>query len=224
MYICGEYYQPGMEVWEHVPNLRRMEDITRIKACYADPSMFNDTMQQSNQPAQPGKAAERARSLNDLYVEKKFELFSKFYGDRSDISFAARLMMHWANLEEREPTVKIVCRNYAEKPVPGLHQWDCPNLLWELMRRRRQKLTAQQLMTRNKSEVLVDKDNHASDALKYLLMSHPEPTLKTKYQLAAEAVKPLAEQGDLTSAMIRFQQMTEEPPYKPIRLGRYRRG
>jgi hypothetical protein len=106
-------------------------------------------------------------------------------------------MMHWRDLEHREPSLKIVCRNYAERPQPGLYQWDCPNLLWETMRIRRVKLTAQQLLSRNASEAILDKDNHAVDACKYLTMSHPEPNLKTAQQLAAEAVRHLAEQGDL---------------------------
>ena len=96
--------------------------------------------------------------------------------DRSDVSLAARLMTHWANLDVREPSVKIVCRNYGEKPQPGLHNWDCPNLLWELMRTRRVKLTAQQLLSRNLAEAIVDKDNHARDVMKYIIMSHPEPS------------------------------------------------
>jgi hypothetical protein len=45
----------------------------------------------------------------------------------------------------------------------GLHNWDCPNLLWELMRTRRVKLTAQHLLTKNVAEAIVDKDNHARD-------------------------------------------------------------
>ena len=137
--------------------------------------------------------------------------------------FAARLMAHWANLEHREPTVKIVCRNYSEKPDPGLHQWDCPNLLWELMRTRRVKLTAQQLLSRNISEAIVDKDNHARDACKYVVMSHPEPATKSLRERAQEALKPLAEAGDLTSAYIRYKHMEaeEEDEGKPILLGRY---
>ncbi|MFY9912448.1 MAG: hypothetical protein WAK56_21585 [Candidatus Sulfotelmatobacter sp.] len=42
-----------------------------------------------------------------------------------------------------------------------------------------QKLTAQQLLSRNASEAIVDKDNHARDAMKYILMMHPEPTQKS---------------------------------------------
>jgi hypothetical protein len=43
--------------------------------------------------------------------------------------------------------------------------------------------------------------------------------------LAAEAVKPLAEQGDLTSALIRYQQKIQELQCggQPENLSRYRR-
>lgn len=224
LYFCGEYYQPGMEVWQHAPRLREMPDIRKLRAVYADPTIFDATMQQSNQPSQPGKAAERAKSINDLYYEDGIGLFLPFGGDRSDISFAARLNTHWSNLDQREPSVKIVCRNYAEKPVPGLHGWDCPNLLWELMRTRRMKLTAQQQLIRNASEAIVDKDNHARDACKYILMSSPEAAQKTWQQTFQEEEAPFfVEQGDLTSCYIRFKQREaeQEVEAKPIRIGRY---
>src|SRR5438876_8284520 len=188
--FCGEYYQPGQEIWQHAQELFKMQDILKIAACYADPSIFDLNNQQSQIP---GKPAERAKSINQLYGEQDIALFTPFVMDRSDVSFAARLMAHWANLDVREPSVKIVCRNYSEKPQPGLHNWDCPNLLWELMRTRRLKLTAQQLLSRNAAEAIIDKDNHARDAMKYVVMSHPEPTLKSIQQRAAEVVKPLAE-------------------------------
>ncbi len=221
IYFCGEYYQPGREVWQHAPVLKTMSDIRKVEVAYADPTIFDATMQQSNQPSQPGKAAERAKSINNLYVEQGIQLFSPFVGDRSDISFAARLLMHWSNLDRREPTVKIVCRfPNVDVPRPGLHNWDCPNLLWELMRTRRQKLTAQQALTRNKSEAIVDKDNHARDAMKYGLMSHPEPTVKSLREKIAEELKPLTDAGDYTSAMIRYNQQLSVSKPKPIRIGR----
>jgi hypothetical protein len=204
--FAGEYYVPGLEIWQHAPELKRMADIRKVTVAFADPTIFDANLQQSNQPTQPGRAAERSKSFNELYVEQGIELFSPFEGDRSDISFAARLMLHWANLDRREPTVKIVCPNYSEKPSPGRHDWACPNLVWELMRTRRVKLTAQQLLTRNAAEAIVDKSNHARDACKYILMSHPEPTVKSRKEKAYEAVKPLIDQGDLTSAMIRYDQ------------------
>lgn len=225
LFMCGEYYMPGLEIWQHAPVIKQMEDIRKITVCYADPSIFPFTMQQSNQnqPSAPGKAAERAKSINDLYVEQGIELFMPYSGDRSDISFAGRLMAHWRDLEHREPTLKIVCRNYSERPQPGLHDWDSPNLLWEMMRMRREKLTAQQLLSRNVSEAIVQKDNHALDYCKYIVLSHPEPTYKTAQQVAAEAVAPLAQQGDLTSANIRYGQVMtrlDHQQHKPIRLGR----
>lgn len=218
LYLCGEYYMPGKEVWEHVPVIKQMADIRKVAACYADPTIFNITMQQSQSSGRP---QERAKSINELYVEQGIELFSPFGMDRSDVSFAARVMAHWSNLENRQPSLRIVCRNYSERPQPGLHNWDCPNLLWEMMRARRLKLTGQQLLSRNTSEAIVDKDNHARDACKYLVMSHPDPPGKTPHELAAEAVKPLVEVGDLTSAMIRYLQMTAVPERRPIRIGRY---
>ncbi len=206
LYFCGEYYMPGLEIWQHVPMLMQMADIRKVSACFADPTIFDLTMQQSQTVGRP---QERAKSINDLYVEQGITVFSPFAQDRSDVSFAARVMLHWANLDRREPTLKIVCRNYSEKPQPGLHNWDSPNLLWELMRTRRVKLTAQQSMSRNTSEAIVDKDNHARDAMKYILMSHPEPPVKTKEEIIAEHIKPLVEARDLTSAYIRALQKRE---------------
>src|ERR1035438_5580224 len=219
IYLCGEYYMPGKEIAEHAPVLRQMADIRKVRAAYADPSIFPALMQQSQLP---GKPHERAKSINELYIEQGIELFSPFCGDRSDVSAAARVMMHWRDLDRREPTLRIVCSNFSERPQPGLHNWSSPNLLWELMRLRREKLSAQQLQSRNTSEAIIQKDNHAWDAAcKYLLMSHPEPTSKTAHEIAAEAVKSLAEMGDLTSASIRYAQMMAEAPYRPIRIGRY---
>jgi hypothetical protein len=225
IYVCGEYYMPGLEIWQHAPVVKQMADIRKISTCFADPSIFPFTLQQSqgNQPSAPGKAAERAKSFNELYIEQGIELFSPYSGDRSDISFAARLMAHWRDLEHRAPMLRIVCRNYSERPQPGLHDWDCPNLLWEMMRMRRQKLTAQQLLSRNTSEAIVQKDNHALDAEKYFVMSHPEPAYKSAKQQATEAVAPLVEQGDLHSASIRYQQAlsrVDQTKRKPIRIGR----
>ena len=54
----------------------------------------------------------------------------------------------------------------------------CPNLIWELSRARREQLSAQQLLTRNVSERVADKDNHnhLRDCLKYLVVSLPAQT------------------------------------------------
>ena len=225
IYACGEYYQPGKEVWQNAPEIKKMADIRRISRCLADPTIFDRNMQQSQQNPRPGEANEKAKSINMLYCEQGIELFSPFQGDRSDISWAARVLLHWRHLDtEREPSFKIVCSNYSDRPQYGLHNWSSPNLLWEMMRRRRHKLTATQLMSRNRAEALVDKDNHACDANKYVIMTRPEPTMKTRQELALERTKPCAEAGDLTSANVRYRQFMDEDlddwPQPVVRHGR----
>lgn len=206
IYLCGEYYQPGKEIWQHAPVMKKMPDFARMEPCYADSTIFSVTSQQSQRP---GEAVARAKSYGELYAEQGIENLVPFGGDRSDVSFAGRLHLHWADLEHREPTVKIVCRKYSETPQFGLHPWDCPNLLWELMRCRRVKLTAQQLLSRNASEAIVDKDNHAIDALKYEIMSHPEPTRKTLERRVNERVEELRK-VDPTVAVAQYNRILAE--------------
>ncbi len=118
--------------------------------------------------------------------------------------------MHWANLDEREPTIKIVCRSYSERPQPGLHNWDCPNLLWELMRTRREKLSAQQLLTRNVSEGMVGKDNHATATCKYIVMSHPESSKKPYVTRVTERFEKVCKDKPPTEAMLQLSKIPEE--------------
>jgi len=58
------------------------------------------------------------------------------------------------------------------QPEYQIHR-SCTNLIWELGRLQRKKLTAIQRRTRNDPEDMVDKDNHAWDALKYWLKRFP---------------------------------------------------
>lgn len=215
IYYAGEYYQPGKEIWQHAPQIKKMVDFERMDPRVADPSIFPMNQQQSQRP---GHAAEQAKSFAELYAEEGVE-FVPFIGDKSDVSFAGRLLKHWADLENREPTVKIVCPEGIDWDVPqfGLRNWGCPNLLWELTRARRVKLTAQKLLSRNLSEAIVDKDNHARDAMKYHLMSHPEPSTKPLARRVQDRVNAIAkgdeEKGiaaDPTMAVIQYQKILRE--------------
>ncbi len=193
--FAGEYYMPGKEIWQHAPALKRMQGFDQIEMIQADRSMFDATNQQEQRP---GHAQERGKSFADLYAEAGVTNLVPFGGlDRSDVSFTARLMLHWSNLDNRMPSVRIVCRKglYQDKPQPGRYHWDCPNLLWELMVARRVKLTAQQLLSRNTSEAIVDKDNHARDAMKYLVMSMPEPSRKSLERRVVERVNTMREEA-----------------------------
>ena len=67
-------------------------------------------------------------------------------------------------------------------------------------------------------------DDVADDA-RYGIYTFITTTEKPRELAIAEDCRQLAEQGDLTSASIRYQQMVSEPKvqFQPARLGRYRR-
>ena len=54
----------------------------------------------------------------------------------------------------------------------------CPNLAWELQHYRYRELTEQQKHKQNESEEVVKKDDHAVDALRYLIMTRPNTPKK----------------------------------------------
>ena len=58
-----------------------------------------------------------------------------------------------------------------------MHPYDCPNLLWEMKRAKRVEMTSRQLLTKNASEALQNKNNHLIDPAKYLLNTVRNPTL-----------------------------------------------
>lgn len=181
--VCGEYYQndPGPDklgVPGHARNLRLLPGFMQADAIMADPSIFFATQQQQN-----GKF----KAIASMYQEEGFEHFQQ--GKNDELAGMERILKHWYDLEHREPTLKIVCRKNWDVPQFGLHPQDCPNLIWELRRTRREKLTAVQLMNRNPSEKIVDVDNHSRDALKYLVASLPEPTEKPREMVVEEAIK-----------------------------------
>lgn len=204
IYMCGEYYQmktPTWDnnVWQNVPLLQLMPHLDLMRWCRADPSIFFDKELQAD-----GSFT----NINSIYRGLGFTRLQTFPTSipREDITFEERLNDHWKNLTEFKPTLFIVCRNYNDRRQPGMHPFDSPNLLWELMRMRKKELTAKQLLERNPTEAIVDKDNHAWDAAKYLVMSLPKPT---KVPLAHK-IKEILANLDPMSAQIRIQQVLRQ--------------
>lgn len=135
-----------------------------------------------------------------------------------------RILAHWTDLEHREPTLKIVCprgKRDIQRPVYGVHNDGCPNLLWELRRTRREELSATQLVNRNPTEKIVDKDNHLRDALKYLVLSLPGPQ-KMSVEMRAKVAMGEIPEEDVTSRMIRYQQAIDRSAEErqPVGMGR----
>jgi transposase-like protein len=220
IYITGEYYMPGLSPKEHKPNLRELTGFLEAEEVLADPSIFSASQAQGDGSF---------KAISQLYIEEGIvNLFPA--PERNELTGMARILNHWANLDKREPTLKIVCpRELREigKPMYGVFNYGCPNLLWELKRTRTEQLSAGQLIHKNQSERIVDKDNHLRDCLKYIVLALLEPTRQTPHQKALEAIKDIP-LNDPTSRMIRYQdakQVAEEKdsaPYVPMGMrGRY---
>lgn len=163
VYLCGEYYSYRREGWsnnvdQNVPVMRAMPDMDRARWIMADPSIFYET-----------QAQEKGAPTNIYTTYHKNGMFSMraYGGVRSDVTFVEWMMSdYWRGIANgRKPRLYIVCRNPSDRPQPGLHPYDCPNLLWELKRAKRVEMTARQLLTKNPSENLQDKHNHLRDCL-----------------------------------------------------------
>lgn len=146
----------------NVREMIQMPDIERKRWIVADPSIFPDTVAH-------GKGD--YTSISSEYKDAGWYGMRSYEGIRSDVVYAEWLLSdYWGGIARgKRPRVYIVCRNPSERPQPGLHPYDCPNLLWELKRAKRVEMTARQLLTKNPVDALVDKNNHARDAMKYLL-------------------------------------------------------
>jgi len=212
IYICGEFYSmqrkdwPENDVAHNAPLILQMPDIDRMRWCVADPSIFTDKELQKD-----GTYS----SANKVYLQNGVKFLRQYEGERSDLTFVEKLLSEaWRDLEHREPTVRIVCRNESDRLQPGLHPYDCPNLVWELQRSKRAELTARQLLTRNPTEKIIDKLNHARDALKYLYFTVRRATAVPTAERMQEAIKGL----NPTSAQIAAQRF-----YRDQVLGKQRR-
>ncbi|HEV2987385.1 MAG TPA: hypothetical protein VG759_03010 [Candidatus Angelobacter sp.] len=209
IYLTGEYYQPGLSPRQHRTFLEGLHGFLQAEV-YADPSIFYQTQAQGDGSF---------RAIAELYNEVGITHLIPA-AQNGELLGMERILSHWSNLDAREPTLKIVCpRNLRDiqRPMYGLHNNGCPNLLWELRQARREELTATQLLHRNPTERIVDKNNHLRDCLKYLCLSNPEPPQITKEMRAQEAMKRM----DATSVMAFFGNMAQKPPEPAfIPLGR----
>ncbi|HEY6250996.1 MAG TPA: transposase [Candidatus Angelobacter sp.] len=215
LYILSEYYQPGLSPRQHRPNLTELEGFLQSEAL-ADPSIFYKTQAQSDGSF---------KAIADLYIEEGIRNLAPA-PNNSELTGMERILNHWLDLDNREPTLKIVCpRSLRDisRPIYGVHNEGCPNLLWEMRRARREELSSGQLVHKNPTERIVDKDNHLRDCLKYLCLAFLEPSQLTPEMRANEAIKHIPK-DDPTSRMIRWQIAMENAKAadtaQPIPIGR----
>jgi hypothetical protein len=174
IYICGEFYRYRSDDWqnnvdENVLEMKKMPDIDRARWIKADPSIFYDAV-----------ATDKGAPTNIYQTYKKNGMWpmTSYDGIRSDVTFVEWIMSEWWKgiAGGRKPRLHIVCRNPSDRPQPGLHPFDCPNLLWEMKRAKRVQMTSRQLLTKNASEALVNRNNHLLDPLKQILGTVRLPT------------------------------------------------
>jgi hypothetical protein len=146
----------------NLENLELLPVFLDARPIYAGPSIFYRTQAQSDGGF---------KSIEELYREAG--LRGLYEGQNAEIASVERILEHWRDLDHREPTLKIVCREDYSRRRFGLFPSGCANLVSELMPTRREQLSAPQLMRKNPTEAIVDKDNHLRDALKYILLSLP---------------------------------------------------
>ncbi len=214
IYCKGEYYQPGLTPSQHMEHLRNLPGFLQSRI-YADPSIFYRTETQSEGSL---------KSIADLYAETG--LANMFPGENPEIAGMERILEHWRDLDHRQPTLKIICQGDYSRKRFGLFPDGCPNLLWELMRTRREQSSASQLLRKNPTEAIVGKDNHLRDGLKYVLMSLPSPSEKPAHLLQEEMITRAIANGDhwaVGTMMARFkaeQRAKSEPVYYRPRMPR----
>jgi hypothetical protein len=199
IYCLAEYYQPGLTPWQHMDGLSALPGFLQASRIVADPSIFY-----KNQAQADGDF----KSIADLYQEAG--LSGMWEGENGELAGMERIFEHWRDLDHREPTLKIVCPyDYSRKRF-GLFSRGCPNLLWELMRTRREQLSASQLMRRNPTEAIVDKDNHLRDALKYILLSLPRPADTPKQNRRDEIIREAFANGTQATLAVQLAHFDEQ--------------
>lgn len=185
-----EYYEPPKTRDESDEQFRSRKGYKalsqQIKKCpyfgrnlpiFADPSLWN-----KNQESEDKKGL---RSMADLFAQEGVYLSPGQRG-RDFACYEKLDSAFWEDLVNPRFTIFRTC----------------PWLWWELQRLRFADFTEATQVNRNLQEKIVDKDNHAWDAIKYPLMSMPQFTdrPKEKFSQAAKRIDAL-ERDDMGSEM-----------------------
>lgn len=161
-----------------------------VKGIYADPSIFWDMQQQESGGY---------KATVDLFPERMRRKMQK--GQRGqDNTVKDRIRQMWGDSLKDQPKGPVKFKIVSQGGIParkveGTFDYGCPNLLWEIMRLRRAELGASQLMTKNPTEKLVQKHNHAFDDFCYFLTGALTVPVKSKEEKWAERRDQLREKN-----------------------------
>lgn len=183
--FLSEHYRSGLSASEHSGIMLGMTYYDAVETICADSAIFSDRQEQ----AEGGY-----RNISELFQKAgitKLRPSPKPKG--ADLEHAEWLLEQW---RQPAPRVKICIPRGMnwERKREGTYNFGCPNFLWELSRVRRMELTAVQLMTSNPTEKLVQKDNHAFDASKYLRLSEPQWASVSSEDLWKRRVKKIRDE------------------------------
>lgn len=153
-YVFDELYLEGKDVFEQARLMRERPYFDRISETYADPSIWR---RDQHSMGGRGVGGSEARSIADLFEDQGVYMTPGNNQPSVDLAFRDMLdSVLWKSL--RVPQLKIFST--------------CTNLLKELrLLRYREWATRQAQERSNAPEEIVGKQNHAWDALKYLLIA-----------------------------------------------------
>lgn len=202
-----EHYRSGLSPSEHAAIMLRMRYYEWIERIYADVSIFGDAQAQADGSY---------RLVSEMFADAgvtKMVAGPKTKG--GDLQVSERILEMWRN---RPPRLKIcVPKGMYEEPKKreGTYAFGCPNLWWELSQLRRREMTAIQLMTANPTETLVQKHNHAFDAVKYVMLANPvapKPSEELQWALLLKDRRDRKASMDPNTLYQIWQQKQKEKP------------
>jgi len=146
-YSIWEYYKSGSGHIQTALAIKECPYFNRLEFMVADPSIWAATQQKRN--------TNEMVSVAQLFADQGVNFHKGQRG--GDVAVAEKINeIYWSHLDNPET-----------QPQYRIFQ-TCPKLYWEMGRLRYNDWTTGTAENRNVKETIVDKDNHACDAVKYI--------------------------------------------------------
>lgn len=171
LYIIDEYYNPALpsvssrEMFEQFAYLmgdkdKVLEASKGKKRIYAD----NTFQLKVIDPTTKSKNRSKVKDGEEIpysVIEDFYDHGWDFEPGNNDVNSGITRMREYMKIDD------------TGKPFLYIFKDKCPYLTWEIQRYRYKEHTEQQEKTRNESEEPIKKNDHAVDALRYMIMTRP---------------------------------------------------